>query len=48
MTAGGLDGTGPRPRSSKSDFVLSGAGRTLEHVLPPIENGDPGDESTED
>jgi hypothetical protein len=29
-------------------FVISGARRTLEEVLPPIVNGDPGDESAED
>jgi hypothetical protein len=28
--------------------VLSAARRTLGEVLPPIENGDPGDESAED
>jgi hypothetical protein len=33
---------------AKSDFVISGAGRTLEDVLPPIVNGDPGDETAED
>jgi hypothetical protein len=31
-----------------TDFVLSAAKRTLGGVLPPIENGDPGDESAED
>jgi hypothetical protein len=31
-----------------TDLVSSAARRTLGGVLPPIENGDPGDESTED
>jgi hypothetical protein len=37
-----------RALSAPGHFVISGAGRTLEGVLPPIVNGDPGDETAED